>query len=194
MNNFYVNEIIGARSWLYNPNQKPSGNKTQLLSAFGSTSANKKHFWDKGVNHSLCRGAMSPHIHTPGKIHKPMRECQCGIYALDGFEQKTHEHKQYLASPTNMYTDSGQDRIIGIIKGYGKVIVTEWGFRCQIAEIVALVDAPWYIDSTREYVEELVEEHSFDHLHLEDLQQQNFFKMYAEANKLNLVEQIPEET
>lgn len=193
MTDLYINKLIGVRSWHFNPNQRSfDPNKTQLISSLGCTS-NDKHFWDEGVNVSVCRNGGKRAGHEKGKAYKPVRNCFCGIHALDNFSDKTYDHRTYLKSPDNNYKRAGLDRIIGMIKASGKIVVMDWGFRAEKAEIIAFVEAPWYEETTKNYIRKMIERCDYDYLKLEDMQNEEYLNIYAESKNMNLVSDIPEE-
>jgi hypothetical protein len=61
----------------------------------------------------------------------PSENCSCGFYAYT--DPKSHEIDGYY--PASPY-------VLGVIKGTGRTLVGTRGFRCEKAEIIALLDPP----------------------------------------------------
>jgi hypothetical protein len=68
------------------------------------------------------RAAAEPEAHPT-----PAEQCKCGFYAY--------------TSPATRETYTGQDGyILGVVRGTGRTLIGTKGFRCEKAEIVALLD------------------------------------------------------
>ncbi len=196
MNNFYINELMGVRSWLYNPNHRSNEpNKTQLTCSFGSAVSENRRFWDEGLNVSYCRNGSPERYHPKGEPHRPIQRCGCGIHALDSFSPKTISHRTYLGEYQKGRSNrekEKQDRILGIIKASGHIIVCNYGFRSQKAEIIALVFAPWNRKETENYIYKLALRNNYDMIEYEDALSEEYLKQYAESKMLNTVQDIGE--
>jgi hypothetical protein len=111
----HVPVLRGARDiW------EPGVNRARCLSYVRRTSFVRDKPHTIGGKECLC-GALE--AEPPPRHETPVRECLCGFWAYWrlGAQQASAPH------------------IAALVKGYGKVIQGSEGFRCQTAEIVALV-------------------------------------------------------
>lgn len=87
--------------------------------------------WEPGANHARCLRSlhmMQPRRKDGGELHPeehpvPVRSCLCGFWAY------WHLGALQTSAP----------HIAGLVKGYGRIVQGPVGFRCETAEIVALV-------------------------------------------------------
>lgn len=138
-----IGEVFGIRAWKID--------KHGRLRALHVNGANA---WRPGVNVAECRrsddpfGAIYASIQyhsislTTGSVKPekpkepekpqphdiPVEGCRCGFYAYTDVK-----HEENKADAENRY-------ILGVIKGTGRTLIGSRGFRCEKAEIVALLD------------------------------------------------------
>lgn len=106
-----VGEVYGVRWWTVDGGgvQKP----LRLRGMQGE--------WLPGENTAVCKRA--GYVMRHGEDAVPAEECGCGFWA--------YWTPQAAPVPAGC-------RAVGVIKGYGRTLVGEKGFRCEKAEIVAL--------------------------------------------------------
>jgi hypothetical protein len=120
--------VIGFRSWI--PTREKDG---ALQSRFGHL-----YVWTKGANQAKCyryeHAIGNKQIRSPQNNRVvdgvPSSECSCGLYCH-------HDYQKSLD-----YIPGSDIVIFGIVKGWGRVEVHYDGFRCQYAEILAIVPGP----------------------------------------------------
>lgn len=83
--------------------------------------------WNSGVNVARCRdgwfkGDSDSSKHPDAKV--PAFQCRCGIYMLQDFEKATK---------------MPGGKVLGVTQGWGKIIEHDDGWRCEKAQIVALL-------------------------------------------------------
>jgi hypothetical protein len=76
-------------------------------------------------------GSLAP----PRKHWNPIKECTCGIYALSEFPEEWGggNRKDTVVKPWP------NEAVVGVIEGWGHMVVGDRGFRAQYAKPVALV-------------------------------------------------------
>ncbi len=113
----YPNEVYGIRTWLWDDDS-------------WALTGSQGYAWKRGPNHSRCN--RSPLLHSYHNFeHDFDPACTCGFYAyfLNPFIQDWMD----MTIVTSSYSG-----VIGIIRGWGSVVIGSRGFRCQKAEILAL--------------------------------------------------------
>lgn len=76
--------------------------------------------WQVGENVAACLN---------GSSHRcPAESCGCGFWAYNGLGQLARERH------------CGGHYALGLVKGYGRVLIGTKGFRCEKAALVGLVD------------------------------------------------------
>jgi hypothetical protein len=115
-----VGEVVGVRSW------RVRGGWLRPVTARTAP------FWGEGPQHAACYGQFALlhayealtdeeiEAHSVGGLN-----CTCGFYAYHHGRPSFH---------------IGSDMVDGIIRGWGVATIGTKGFRCEYAEIVALVD------------------------------------------------------
>jgi hypothetical protein len=83
--------------------------------------------WDDGERSTHDWLDMRQRPHGP----VPDESCQCGFYAYNRLEYAEQDSIRYVL-------------ILGIIRGFGRTLIGDRGFRCEKAEIVALLDPNRY--------------------------------------------------
>lgn len=79
-------------------------------------------FWEPGENTAVCKRGHTP-VMAPRREHEvPDRQCGCGFWAYWTLGKKQ-------VSPPS---------VVAIVKGYGKTIEGDKGFRCSLARIIAI--------------------------------------------------------
>lgn len=125
-----IGEVWGVRKW-------------SSVSLDGVGSLRSMHGgWGPGPNRAECRNsayrlapvhrAIATGVSHPGSEAKncpvaPQEDCMCGLYAYHNMMWAGTEHP--LLRP-----------IVGIVRGWGEVIVHRTGWRAEYAEVVALMD------------------------------------------------------
>lgn len=108
---FAIGEVYGVRWW----NMRESGRDPVLRGAYSFD-------WQPGENTALCGHGGGGHYRSRHKV--PDEDCGCGFWGYWLPE----------AAPV-----TGKDRVMGVIKGWGDdTLIGEKGFRCGVAQIVAL--------------------------------------------------------
>lgn len=122
----YTRPLVGIRSWRVH---------ADMGWLYGIVHPQR---WLPGVNEAKCGKANRlPCVcntcepeKAPPKHRVASLGCSCGFYAYFDTEQNTH-HRDCC--------------VVGLIKGWGLMSVGERGFRCEKAQILALIDGdvPW---------------------------------------------------
>lgn len=117
-------EKVPVTSW-----PDPDGNEQPLdVSSFNIVQEKvvRTHVtWYDGTTGVYDGKVSTQQIEITGAHLVPDEHCKCGFYAYSGREQDQHTGLGYIA---------------GVIKGYGRTLIGPKGFRCEKAEIVALLD------------------------------------------------------
>ena len=115
--------LIGANGCLWEPG---------VLEARCTVTHNSAPSWA-----DLLVGLQEPFKHEPPEIREA---CGCGFWAyFDQFLPVTsHFSSLGAGKPYRTHGDMVEIPVFGVIKGSGRVIIGEKGFRCQYAEIVGL--------------------------------------------------------
>jgi hypothetical protein len=79
--------------------------------------------WQPGVNHAVCKSSAQKN-HAPGDV--PVVGDYCGFWAY------------WLMQPHDIGVAPDKLPVCGVIRGYGRTIIAEHGFRCAKARIIAL--------------------------------------------------------
>jgi hypothetical protein len=81
--------------------------------------------WSDGTTETIDGKLKYQTVETSQTHEVPDENCTCGFYAYSSRENDGH---------------TGAQNVGGIIKGYGRTLIGPKGFRCEKAEIVALID------------------------------------------------------
>lgn len=131
---FAAGSVVGVRNWYVKKMLIPG--EPCLYNLRGAWLGN----WQPGINQARCL-AISAVMGPPqlGNPHvTPHRLCGCGYWAY--WEPTYHD----LDNP-----DNGCYPVTGIIRGHGRTLIGERGFRCEKAEILGFTVAKWF---TRQHV------------------------------------------
>lgn len=150
-----IEEVVGYRRW------KVSG------TSLHSTGTNQ--IWTPGVNEAVCVAnsaretvlANSPEgpvvVERANPLHGlvPSETCNCGFWLLPSIaDVRAHPSQSrpsvsslgslFYSTFANIYPDRYEDPrfIYGRVKGWGRTVVGSHGWRCEYAEITALITAP----------------------------------------------------
>jgi len=84
------------------------------------------------------RGAVSPQ--STKKHVAPFKDCTCGIYALNEYSPRSY------VDESGKHRKKGKpwpnDSIVGVILGWGRIVMGTKGFRCEYAKPIALMTRP----------------------------------------------------
>lgn len=81
--------------------------------------------WSDGTTETIDGRLQYQEIVQTQAHEVPNENCTCGFYAYNSRENDQHSQAQFVG---------------GVIKGYGRTLIGPKGFRCEKAEIVALID------------------------------------------------------
>lgn len=154
-----VGEIYGYRWWKFTIPARLAG----YLDAPEEFSLSERHphlaganagIWKTGRNEAVCDAFAGGFLFSPKIIHEPPEirvDCGCGYWAYFDKNLSIGAHFISLSGRTPRLTDANlafvrpdttpvlvDIPVFGVVKGTGRVIIGDKGFRSQYAEIVGL--------------------------------------------------------
>ena len=154
-----IGEVYGYRWWKMRLPAGLVGFRTEIYAdndegiADPLEGANRKR-WTGGRNEAVCEpyshfyGGPMPYAYNPHYPPEYREPCGCGFWAY--FEPQLSPHlvlggiRKGVPSRVGFYVHIP---VLGVIRGTGRVIIGDQGFRSQYAEIVGLALSDWAVEN-----------------------------------------------
>lgn len=116
--------ILAFRVW----NVRKGIGALPILTSWGIHSRKEAPMWSKGINRATCHRDLWDEFAFESRCGRtPNPSCRCGFWGLSDFFRLPHDRKA---------------KIVGTCRLWGKIVVGDYGFRAEYAQVDTLFEMP----------------------------------------------------
>ena len=101
--------------------------------------------WTPGENEASCLGRRGmlgwKTSRAPHPMGSPAAECECGFYALHSLPELSEEPGRSIWEIDADTSGGRHGLVLGVVEGYGRVLIGTAGWRARFGQILALFSA-----------------------------------------------------